>query len=232
MARLKPTLKDSGNIRYNPHFISAPSWVLFDPAQPTLHAQAVTQGGRNAAWFVEVDGVPAVLRHYRRGGLIAKVVRSYYFWLGAQRTRSWAEYAVLLHLSNRAVPVPQPLAALWQRRFLGYKAAILVARIPDAWPIAHRLDQCCPKSVALVVKQMHDAGVWHADLNVFNVLIDAEQRIYLIDFDRATISDVVDSKQRQNNLLRLKRSLIKVRGKTGRQWYAQFSAAYQQLTTT
>lgn len=232
MSSSEPTQLEAGAIRYNGHFITSPSLAMFDPTQPDLQAQAVTQGGRNAAWFVQLNGYSAVLRHYRRGGLVAKLVRNYYFWLGAQRTRSWSEYAVLLHLYNKGVAVPQPIAALWQRRFCYYKAAIVVARIPDAWPIAHRLEHCDPKSVALAVKQMHDAGVWHADLNVFNVLIDVQQRIYLIDFDRATVSDVVEKTQRLNNVLRLKRSLIKVRGEAGLQWYDQFAEAYLQLTDT
>lgn len=223
---------DADGIRYNPNFTTEPNSLLFDPKNTHLAAQPVTQGGRNAAWFIEYQGQQAVLRHYRRGGLIAKLIRQYYFWMGAEQTRSWAEYAVLLHLSNAGVAVPAPLAAWWQRVFLGYKAAIIVARIPEAFPIAHQLDQCDPKAVAFAVKQMHDAGVWHADLNVFNVLMDTQKRIYLIDFDRAKIRDVVDAKQRKNNLLRLRRSLIKVRGLDGQQWYEQFALAYQRLIKT
>ncbi|NLJ61694.1 MAG: 3-deoxy-D-manno-octulosonic acid kinase [Alcaligenaceae bacterium] len=219
---------DADGIRYNPDLI-APRLALFDPATPELNAQPVTQGGRNAAWFIQCDGQSAVLRHYRRGGLIAKLVKKTYWWLGAERTRSWAEYAVMLHLYNNRVPVPLPLAALWQRRILGYQAAIITQRIEKAQPIAQYIEKIPPESVAIVVKQMHDAGVWHADLNVFNLLIDVQQQIYVIDFDRARRFDVVDSKHRQNNLLRLRRSLIKVRGEIGQQWYEQFRRAYLQL---
>lgn len=216
-------------IRYNAALLDAPSVQLFDPTYPDLQAEAVTQGGRNAAWFVDLNGEPAVLRHYKRGGLIAKLVKDSYFWLGAERTRSWSEFMVLSHLYNVGVAVPQPIAA-WQQRYLWrYKAAILMARIPQALPIAHQLEKTSAKAVAFAVKQMHDAGVWHADLNVFNILKDDQGRIYLIDFDRARRLTVVDSKHRQNNLLRLRRSLIKVRGDKGQQWYEQFYFAYQQL---
>ncbi|MEZ2721738.1 3-deoxy-D-manno-octulosonic acid kinase [Paenalcaligenes hominis] len=217
-------------IRFNTAVVSQPSACLFDPCNPHLSAQPVTQGGRNAAWFVLVEGTPAVLRHYKRGGLIAKIIRSSYFWLGTERTRSWAEYDVLLHLYNAGVAVPMPIAAQWKKHLGRYKAAILVARLPRALPIAHQLEKTAPKSVAFAVKQMHDAGVWHADLNVFNILNDDNDRIHLIDFDRARRLTVVDSKQRLNNLLRLRRSLIKVRGDTGLQWYEQFYQAYQQLS--
>lgn len=216
-------------IRYDAELLLEPTHAEFEPTTPRLQARPVTEGGRNAAWFVQVNGQQAVLRHYKRGGLIAKLVQDRYFWLGAEQTRSWSEFLVLLHLCNAGVPVPRPIAALWQRRLWRYKAAILIARIPQALPIAHQLEKTSAKAVAFAVKQMHDAGVWHADLNVFNILQDDQNRIHLIDFDRARRLTVVDSKQRQNNLLRLRRSLIKVRGDEGQQWYEQFYLAYQQL---
>ena len=220
---------DALGIRYDAATLQAPSLQLFDPVSPELQAKPVTQGGRNAAWFVSVEGEPAVLRHYKRGGLIAKWVKDSYFWLGAERTRSWSEFMVLLHLYNAGVQVPKPIAAWQQRQFWRYKAAILIARIPRALPIAHQLEKTSAKAVAFAVKQMHDAGVWHADLNVFNILQGEQGRIYLIDFDRARRLNVVDSKHRQNNVLRLRRSLIKVQGTQGQQWYEQFYFAYQQL---
>ena len=218
-------------IRYNDRFCAEPELSLFAPDNPALAAKPVSQGGRNAAWFITYHHQEAVLRHYKRGGLIAKLIKQYYVYTGAERTRSWAEFRVLLHLCNKSVPVPKPLAALWRRRFLGYKAAIIVARVPQALPIAHQLENVCAKAVAIAVKQMHDARVWHADLNVFNILIDAQQQIHLIDFDKAQLLPVVTPKQRQNNLQRLQRSLIKVQGEAGRQWFEQFHSAYRALSS-
>ena len=217
-------------IRYDASLLPTPSSLVFDPQASSLQAEAVTQGGRNAAWFVQISGQQALLRQYRRGGFIAKWIKDSYFWLGAERTRSWSEFLVLSHLYNEGVAVPRPIAAYWQRLGWRYKAAILMTRIPQALPIAHQLEKTSAKAVAFVVKQMHDAGVWHADLNVFNILKDNQDRIYLIDFDRARLLTVVDSKQRQNNVLRLRRSLIKVRGDAGQRWYEQFYLAYQQLS--
>lgn len=201
----------------------------FDPSNPVLLAHPVTEGGRNAAWFVCCQSVPAVLRHYKRGGFISKFVKSRYVWCGAKQTRAWQEYQVLLYLHSKLVPVPRPIAAYYKRYLFTYSAAILIERISDALPIAQQLENCPPTAVALAVKQMHDAGVWHADLNVFNILMDTNKSIYLIDFDRAKRMNVVHSKHRQNNLLRLRRSLIKVRGEIGQQWFKQFQRAYQQL---
>lgn len=221
---------DAGVFRYNTRYISQPSSDYFDPAQRLLQAQAVHEGGRNAAWFIQLNSTAAVLRYYRRGGLLARLIKRHYVWTGAQRTRSWAEYAVLAHLYKQGVAVPEPIAAVWQRcAGFSYTAAIIVKRIPQAVPIAQHLATTSPQSVAVAIKHMHEAGVWHADLNVFNILVTPEQQIYLIDFDKAQHLNVVDSKQRQTNLLRLRRSLIKVRGTIGLQWYQQLYSAYQSL---
>ncbi len=47
-----------------------PEW--FDPNHWGSHASAVSSGGRGAAWFVDGPFGPAVLRHYLRGGLVAR----------------------------------------------------------------------------------------------------------------------------------------------------------------
>ena len=65
------------------------------------------------------------------------------------------------------------------------------------------------KSTGKCIRRFHDAGVWHADLNARNILLDDELRVFLIDFDRArfTPGKAVNGK---GNLDRLKRSLVKL----------------------
>jgi len=59
------------------------------------------------------------------------------------------------------------------------------------------------------IRRFHMAGVWHADLNARNILLDTNSRVFLIDFDRArfTPGKAVNG---ENNLSRLKRSLVKL----------------------
>jgi len=63
--------------------------------------------------------------------------------------------------------------------------------------------------VGKCIRRFHDAGLWHADLNARNILLNSERQAYLIDFDRArfTPGKKVDG---QGNLNRLKRSLVKL----------------------
>jgi 3-deoxy-D-manno-octulosonic acid kinase len=55
---------------------------------------------------------------------------------------------------------------------------------------------------------MHDLGVWHADLQVKNIMTDGAQ-IWLLDFDDARMEKPLSGLARARNLLRLRRSLEK-----------------------
>ncbi len=211
---------------------AGPDW--FDAARPG--AVPVGEGGRQAAWFVDGVHGPAVLRHYRRGGLRARLGgRESYLWLGESRVRAYAEVKVLDHLRRAGLRVPEPLGAAYWRAGIAatgphpggilYRNAILVARIQGAQALAGRLDRADPAAVARAIDAMHAAGVWHADLNAYNILFDADERVWIIDFDRARLG-VVSPEQAKKNRLRLRRSLVKVAGARGAQWWDALSRCF------
>ena len=127
-------------------------------------------------------------------------------------------------LHAQGLRVPMPLAAGYWRRGWSYRAAILVERIPDVRPLALALD-ASPDEVAGAIARMHRAGVWHADLNAFNILLDAQGHAWLIDFDRGKAGGL-SSRARAGNLLRLRRSLRKVAGEQGEACGQGLQAAY------
>ncbi|WP_086079450.1 3-deoxy-D-manno-octulosonic acid kinase [Bordetella genomosp. 13] len=198
----------------------------FDPAAYGQRARPVQAGGRQAAWFVAGQGWEGVLRAYRRGGLVARVSRDAYFWQGEDRTRSFREYRLLAALHDKGLRVPAPLAAGYWRQGVAYRAAILVERIPEVRPLAQALDAPADE-VAGAIARMHRAGVWHADLNAYNVLLDADGRAWLIDFDRGTAGGLSD-RARAGNLLRLRRSLRKVAGERGEACWQGLHKAYER----
>lgn len=166
---------------------------------------------RGAALFVNYDGARWVLRHYHRGGRMASLSRDSYLWLGETAVRSFAEWELLQQVVGWSLPAPRPVAARYQRRGLMYKADILIERIPGARSLTELLstDALPPdgmRNVGAVVRQFHERGVDHADLNADNILFDRESRVYLIDFDRGRIRTPAVSWQ-QGNLSRLHRSL-------------------------
>lgn len=220
---------DGGAMRFAPDRILKPTAALFDPATPGLGATPVGVGGRQAAWYVQGQGLGvAVLRHYRRGGLIARLSREHYLWTGAQRTRSFAEFDLMEFMFEQGLSVPRPLAAAYWRRGPVYRAALLTERIPQARALAKVLETCDPQQVANTIYAMHEAGVWHADLNAFNILLDQADKVWLIDFDRGR-KRIMERALRTDNLQRLRRSLLKVAGTAGEQYWIAVNQAYARL---
>ncbi|PKM01350.1 MAG: 3-deoxy-D-manno-octulosonic acid kinase, partial [Gammaproteobacteria bacterium HGW-Gammaproteobacteria-7] len=202
-----------GAIAFDAGRIATPSMALFDPLQWRPLAEPIGSGGRGSAWFVHGAFGDAVLRHYRRGGLVGRLIRDRYLFLGQARVRSFSEFALLVRMAGLGLPVPAPLAAGYCRQGMTYRADILIERIADARSLAElvRIGLDVPRwaDVGRLIAGFHRAGVHHADLNAHNVLMDNSGRHYLIDFDRSRIR-APSAGWRQANLARLLRSLRKV----------------------
>ena len=186
-------------------------WGWFEPDWWGEKARAVDDGGRGSAWFIDSQP-PMVLRRYQRGGLMARLSRSTYLYLGRERSRSFAEFRLLQHMKDQGLPVPTPIAAAtWRTGSFGYRAAILVERLYGASSLGSMVGTLGAESwwaVGRTIHDFHKAGIFHADLNCFNILL-SDDGIYLIDFDKGELRSK-GSGWRQKNLERLHRSLEKL----------------------
>lgn len=178
-------------IVFDPARVPQADPALFDPAHYGAAATPVGEGGRGAAWFVEGPFGPAVLRHYRRGGWMARLSRDAFLWRGAARGRSFLEFDLLGRLRALDLPVPAALAAQHRRRGWRYRAAILVARIPGVRPfaaLARVQGAAAPwEAVGAAIAACHRRGARHADLNANNLLVDEAGAVHLIDWDKGRI---------------------------------------------
>jgi len=180
-------------------------------SKQALEGEAV---GRGSAWFINTAFGPVVLRQYLRGGWVAKISRQSYFFTTVSRSRPFSEYHLLAALYDLGLPVPKPVAALCEFHGFISSGALMTARILPAQTLADVLPgndgyEGLWESVGKCIRRFHDAGVWHADLNARNILLDENSQVFLIDFDRARFTPGKAVKG-QGNLKRLKRSLTKL----------------------
>lgn len=202
-------------IIYDASRMDLPAVEVFTPeywaARNALRGEAT---GRGSAWFIDAPFGSAVLRQYLRGGWAAKLSHSAYFFTTVARSRPFREFNVLASLDGLDLPVPRPLAALCEHHGVVSSGALMTARINGAHTLAELLPgaQATGKlwaDVGKCIRRFHLAGVWHADLNARNILLDDESRVFLIDFDRARLTPG-KTVAGENNLARLNRSLVKL----------------------
>lgn len=186
------------------------SWSRATPVQGALRS-----AGRGNTMIVGQGEREFVLRHYMRGGLPGRILNDTYVWLGEGQTRAFAEWYLLAKLVRLGLPVPRPAAARYLRTGLIYRADLLTVRIPGIRSLADRIseapgDPAFWAGLGQGIRQFHDAGVFHADMNAYNVQVDQSGRLTLLDFDRGKI--LQPGVWRQKNLARLHRSLQKIKG--------------------
>jgi 3-deoxy-D-manno-octulosonic acid kinase len=204
-----------GAMLYDASSLHHPDTAVFDPA----HWQAkgtldTTRGGRGTVAFVRASPDQRwVLRHYRRGGLMAHLSDDLYMWTGADRTRSFREWRLLRQLRAWGLPVPTPVAARYQRAGFFYRADLITAELPVRRTLTQALQQASLPTetwhaIGQCVGSLHARGVQHADLNAHNLLVGASNDIYVLDFDRGRIR--ARGTWERAVLARLQRSLRKV----------------------
>jgi 3-deoxy-D-manno-octulosonic acid kinase len=187
---------------------------LFDPRYWRARGELVAvSGGRGSAWFIASGKRQWVLRHFRRGGFIARWSQDAYVWTGEHGVRAFAEWRLLERLTQLGLPVPKPVAARYQRTGLWYRCDLITQRIVDAQTLsaslAHgALPEALWRAVGEAIARLHRAGVDHADLNAHNILIDVKGAVSVIDFDRGRLRG--QGKWTSRNLQRLQRSLAKI----------------------
>jgi 3-deoxy-D-manno-octulosonic acid kinase len=206
-----------GGILYDASRLRKPAAELFETGY--WQAQGALQelsGGRASIAIVTAGEQRWVLRHYRRGGFMARISRDSYLWLGAARTRSFAEWRLLAELRRRGLPVPAPIAARYVRGTLTYRADLITEFLPDCRTLADAitgagLSREQWSAVGSTIAAFHREGVHHADLNAHNIMVEhaVAPRVYVLDFDRGRIE--ARGAWEQGVLARLRRSLEKIR---------------------
>lgn len=102
-----------------------------------------------------------------------------------------------------------------------YKADLLSEKVPNARDLVSILQESpisdeLYRKIGREIRKMHDAQVNHTDLNIHNILIDDQEKVWIIDFDKCYVQ--IGDSWKQGNLKRLKRSFEKEVCKRGINW--------------
>jgi 3-deoxy-D-manno-octulosonic acid kinase len=216
---MNPTEKHEGSqhVIYDADQLTDVDTRYFDAE--ALARDGLVQGGaqgRGTTHFVQIDGKDCVLRHYRRGGMVARLMGDRYWRATLPESRAWREWHLLADLSARGLPVPVPVAARVITQGPFYQADIVMQRLAETRSLSQTLEEgALPETqwfaIGQCIRRFHNAGVYHADLNAHNILLGADDSVWLIDFDKGEIRPIA-RKWQMANLERLRRSLDKLSG--------------------
>ncbi|MDX1500873.1 MAG: lipopolysaccharide kinase InaA family protein [Thermoanaerobaculia bacterium] len=185
-------------------------------ARRTLH------WGRNYLYVVDLPSgagvVPAVVKQFRNEGWRARLRRR---WRESRAATSWR---VACRLADAGVATPAPLLLIESKRPAG--PSFFVSRELDSFvesrylfralergDAGRRFPRLDPAKVfaamGRLVRRMHDAGVWHRDLSIGNLLVvpgatrEEEPEIWVIDLNRARLDRRLGELARLQDLCRL-----------------------------
>jgi 3-deoxy-D-manno-octulosonic acid kinase len=187
------------------------------------------RGGRGAAPTLTLPdhpGLRVVWRHYRRGGVLAPLLRDGF----RDAWRPMRELLLSEALRARGVPTPLVIAALSHHGGGGWHTGDLITlEVPGAEDLGvfcRRTAALAPRvrtasrrgaarAVAETLATLHDAGGRHRDLNCANLLVANESgawTAWVIDLDKSpALGPPLDDRTRAAQLLRLARSAAKLR---------------------
>lgn len=167
------------------------------------------------------DGKGMVLRQYSHGGLLRSITGNLYLF----GSRSFREIALTEEIRSCGIPTIKPIGAIHRLIFPPfYQAYFLSLEIPRAMDLIQcfreiglhpprenlSLKRKIIRSAGILLRQFHQAGFFHGDLQLKNILVAGDQ-LFLIDFDRSYRKSVLSIRERMKNLLRLNRSVEKWR---------------------
>lgn len=132
------------------------------------------------------NGQVVVLKLHRLGRISFRTIKKNRDYMGHRQSASWMymarlaaakEFAYMKALHAQGFPVPTPIDV--------NRHAILMEYI-DAYPLSQVRELRHPRQVletlmSLIVR-LAEAGLVHGDFNEFNLMIDDDERITLIDF--------------------------------------------------
>ncbi len=200
-------------VRLGPKFEGININQLVELIETPSNYAASSLGGRSLVTVGDLTGVgPVVVKRYTRGGVFRNLVKHRYLRWG--RMRADLEFDLLDHARSVGINAPEPVAAVSRGSML-YRAWLVTRQIPGNRnlvdvdlvndPQASIIMEELGKQVSMLISN----NIFHVDLHPGNVVLDNEQKLFILDFDKACIFKGSRIELRDRYLHRWRRAVIK-----------------------
>ena len=170
-------------------------------------------GGRTSITVARLEGIGSVvIKYYRRGGAIRYLIKKRYLKLG--KTRCQIEYELLQKVKSLGINAPEPIAFAY-RGHLFYQCWLVTREIKDHQTLAQiscSNEEQARMAMKAVIKQVSTLiknKILHVDLHPGNVIVDNQNRVYLLDFDKGGVFPGEENALRSRYLRRWNRAIQK-----------------------
>ena len=211
----------------------------------SIHAHAAAAPGskplrgRGVSWAFNAGPERCVVRHYRRGGAMARMLDDRYLRIGS--TRPANELNASIALRSRGVNSPEVIAYAVYPAGAYYRADIVTRWIPASEDLATvtfgadastDVDRAAAwAATGRLLRSAFENGAHHPDLNLRNVLVTgarADSTAWLIDLDRCRVRSSASDAARRRMLERFHRSRRKLERRFRRPVGAASLAAFEE----
>lgn len=183
---------------------------LFNLPKHTINSAL---GGRTSITAVRLEGIGyVVIKHYRRGGAIRYLIKQRYLKCG--KTRCQNEYELLQKVRSLGINAPEPIAFAY-RGHLFYQCWLVTREIKDHQTLVQisfsneEQARMVMKEVVKQVSMLIKNKILHVDLHPGNVIVDNQNRVYLLDFDKGGVFSKGKNILRDRYLRRWNRAIQK-----------------------
>lgn len=204
------------------------SGTLIDAAAE--HPGAETLHGRGRVFSVPSPIGPGkwVVRHYRRGGAMTRLLGDRYLRLGTPRPVR--EFLLGRALDELDIPTPAHVGVAVYPQGPWYRGDLVTERVPSSIDLAAVLfpqtaatpggeqpsidPAAAMAATGRLIRLLHDRGMVHPDLHLKNIVLTGHPpRALVVDLDKARIRSRVSDRSRRRMLDRFWRSARKWEGR-------------------
>ena len=175
--------------------------------------------GRRALGALNTSGGAYLVRRFSHGGLLR--------WLSGARfsdpRRPFEELSLSSALAGAGVRTPHVIAARAQRVGIWWELALVTERVEGTTDLGRWLAETrrgartragldrVLRAAGALVRELHEVGFWHADLQPNNILVEEplryeqEPALWVVDLDRSIYGAPLAPADRLANLARLVR---------------------------